>query len=214
MKRTALLSCAALLLCSCATLPPLEPLNPADQAKLLACCRAPFLRARYRLVHSIEATMPAGETGHLMGVTVADPARRTLHSALLTIEGLVLFEARFDKTVTVERALPPFDSPRFAEGLMDDISLMLFAPVEPFAEAGMSKGGPLCRYRREGGTTDVIPLADGDFAMRRYNASHTPVRELHFSSPDPRGISKQIELVARGMLGYSLRLELIKAERM
>lgn len=214
MKRYALLLCAALVLSSCASLPPLEPLDPSGQAALLARCRAPFLRAKYRLMHSIEATMPTGETGHLIGVTVADPAMRTLHSALMTIEGLVLFEARFDKAITVDRALPPFDSPSFAEGLMDDISLMLFTPEEPFAEAGTNKGEPLCRYRGRGGTIDVIANSNRGFTVRRYGTSSSLMRELRLSVPDARGISKQMELVAGGMLGYTLRLELIKAERM
>ncbi len=214
MKRFALLLCAAIFIQSCAALPPLEPLDPADQARVLARCRAPHLRAKYRLIHSIEATMPTGETGQLIGVTVADPSRRTLHSVLLTIEGLVLFEARFDGRIAVERALPPFDSPRFAEGLMGDISLMLFAPAEPFAAAGMQKGEALCRYRGEVGTIDVIARSDGGFTVRRYGVSRSLMRELRFSSPDGRGISNQIELVSGGVLGYTLRLELLKAERM
>jgi hypothetical protein len=213
MKRIIFLLCTALVLPSCAGLPPIEPLDPSGHAALLARCRAPYLRAKYRLVHAIEATMPTGETGHLIGVTVADPAGRTLHSALMTIEGLVLFEARFDKAVTVDRAMPPFDSPGFAKGLMDDISLMFFAPMEPFSEAGTINGEPLCRYRGEGGTVDVIANSDGGFTVRRYRGSNSLARELRFSAPDSRGISKQMELAARGVLGYTLHMELIKAER-
>jgi hypothetical protein len=61
-------SCAALL-CVCATLPPLEPLNPADQGSSSHVAGASC--ARYGRPF-IEATMPAGETGHLMGVTGGD----------------------------------------------------------------------------------------------------------------------------------------------
>lgn len=214
MKRFALLLCAAFVLTSCASLPPLEPLDPSGQAALLGRCRAPYLHAKYRLVHSIAATMPTGETGHLIGVTVADPARRSLHSVLMTIEGLVLFEARFDEAIAVDRALPPFDSPRFAEGLMDDIGLMLFTPRESLAQAGTCKGEPVCRYRGKWGTIDVIADSNGGFTLRRFNTSRSLVRELRLSSPDAHGISRKIELVAHGMLGYTLHLELIRAERM
>ncbi len=46
----------------------------------------------------------------------------------MTIEGFVLFDAEAGETLTVHRAVPPFDAPAFAAALAEDIRLAFFSP--------------------------------------------------------------------------------------
>ncbi len=45
---------------------------------------APFLPAKYRLVHALETVMPDGKRGTAIGVLVADPRTRSFQTALMT----------------------------------------------------------------------------------------------------------------------------------
>ena len=62
----------------------------------------------------------------MLGVVSLDPEANTVECALLSIEGLRLFEAHDDGTLTTRRALPPFDRPALANGMMQDIRLIFF----------------------------------------------------------------------------------------
>ena len=117
-----LFSIGCLLLVSCAALPVIQP-----AANLAPTCPSPFLAEKTRLIHAIEAGT-GGETKAVMiGVTVADPVLRTLSCAIVSPEGLSLFEGSFGPSgMTVSRALPPFDAPDFASGMMEDMNLIFF----------------------------------------------------------------------------------------
>jgi len=69
----------SLLLASCSSLPEIRPSADAGSA-----CPSPFVVQKTRFIHTIEAAA-AGETRSVMiGVTVADPASRTLSCALMS----------------------------------------------------------------------------------------------------------------------------------
>jgi hypothetical protein len=68
----------------------------------------PFLKEKYRLVHSIENRMFGETQSVIIGVTLADPSTRVISCAIMTAEGMVLFEAESGPgTLKVNRALPP-----------------------------------------------------------------------------------------------------------
>ena len=131
----------------CAGLPPLKPLDPAMKPAVLEECRRPFLPAKYRLVHSLEALLPGGGTATAIGVLVADPRSGSFRSVLMTIEGWVLFDIEGGATPRVHRAVPPFDPPAFARRMAEDIGLAFFAPGgEPALWGEGEKGFRGCRY--------------------------------------------------------------------
>ena len=102
----------------------------------------------------------------MLGLTVMSSPAAERRSVLMTLEGFVVFDGEYDGRLTVHRALPPFDSPHFADGLMEDIRLVFFEPEGPVVARGtLRTGGPVRRYRLpDGGTVDVelLPGATGE----------------------------------------------------
>ena len=80
------------LLASCATLPAIQEPS-ADQTKKPVTCPSPFILEKTRFIHTIDV-QAAGQTKAVMiGVTVADPVSRTFSCAIMSTEGMVVFEA-------------------------------------------------------------------------------------------------------------------------
>lgn len=113
---------------ACSRLPELKPAAGDFKAGAPQKCRAIFPQGKWQITHAIEAAYPGGGETLLMGVTVIDASPRTIAAALMTVEGVVLLQASLDKTLTVQRALPPFDREGFAAGLLADIRLMFMEP--------------------------------------------------------------------------------------
>lgn len=152
----------SLLLASCSSLPEIRP--SADVTGKMSACPSPFVVQKTRFIHAIEAAM-AGETRAVMiGVTVADPAARTLSCALLSPEGLVFFEAsRTSIGTQISRALPPFDKVDVARGLMDDIELIFLSrrrqsTGRAFSTRARPSAGAVCTM--EGGWISEKPRTD------------------------------------------------------
>jgi hypothetical protein len=94
------------LIISCARLPVIAPVDLAAMPDTRERCRWPFLDSPYRFIHSIEVSFPGGRRGTVMGITLVDPLEKTTHSVIMTIEGFVLFDARYETEVRVNRAVP------------------------------------------------------------------------------------------------------------
>ncbi|HOG11547.1 MAG: hypothetical protein PHW80_05235 [Smithellaceae bacterium] len=200
-----------LLLASCSSLPEIRP-SAVVAGKVIAC-PSPFVARKTLFIHAVEAAA-AGETRAVMiGVTVADPASRTLSCALMSPEGMVLFEASRNPSGTqISRALPPFDEEEFARGLLDDIELIFFEPPEPVDRAGFSDTGRfVCRRRLQGGGwLDVGKDGDGRVQIRRYSKGGTLRRSVALAAgANPYAA---IELQASEWIGYSLSMTLVEPE--
>ncbi|NTW17541.1 MAG: hypothetical protein HGA41_08840, partial [Syntrophaceae bacterium] len=142
------------LIISCARLPVIKPVDPEAMQDTRERCRRPFLDSPYRFIHSIEVSFPGGRRGTVVGITLVDPSDKTVHSVIMTIEGFVLFDARYANEVRVNRALPPFNAEQFAGYMMDDVRLMFIAPEGKLADAGVrADGSTVCRYHGNKGTT-------------------------------------------------------------
>jgi hypothetical protein len=182
-----------------------------------------FPTGTWRFVHSIEATLPGGRRTVLIGVTEVSSRQRRLHCVLMSIEGLVLFDARGDGTIRVERAIAPFDSKKFAQGLMADVALMLLAPPgAPVATGTLKTGEPVCRYRKleSGGkvlTTDVIREGKECWVLNQYEGGRLR-RSLRaqgrggVTGGAAEGVPEKWRLTAYGPGGYCLYLKLLEAE--
>ena len=206
-----------LLLASCAGLPPVTPDGDAlrSRADEAFAPGAVFPEGRWQLLHAIHSELPGGRTFVMLGLTVVSSPGRSCRSVLMTLEGFVVFDGEHDGGLTVHRALPPFDSPHFADGLMEDIRLVFFAPEGPVVARGaLDGGGPVRRHRLpDGGTVDVELLPGADWRIRRYDASETLTRTVRarHGPNDQHGFPESIELTASGGQDYRLTMTLLEA---
>ncbi|MCX5818342.1 MAG: hypothetical protein NT047_00270 [Deltaproteobacteria bacterium] len=212
-RRLAPLLLLLLTVSACTGLKPLTPLDPARKAAVLEDCRRPFLTESYRLVHALETVMPDGAKGTAIGVLVADPRTRGFRTALMTIEGFVLFDAEAGEMLTVHRAVPPFDAPVFAEALAEDIRLAFFSPgAEPAAWGEGEEGALVCRFERaDGRLVEVMTLRGGVMGIRLYGAGQEVLKRVTMTPPQRHGLAETLE-IRGGWPPYTLRLRLLESE--
>ena len=158
-------------LLSCSGLPRLKPADPKTRYDIEKQCLRPFPGSPYRLIHSVEASLPGGTQIHLLGVLLVDPEARSIHSVIMTIEGFVLLDAELGKLVQINRGVPPFDSVAYAEHMMEDLWFMIFPPPGIMSDAGFAEDGSMvCRFRETGGvTTDISVGGRSVWFIRRYD---------------------------------------------
>jgi len=161
---------SALLLCACASPQRPLPVNPSGPEHRERC-RLPFPVAPARFISAIEAQLPDGKKMTLIGITVIDPGGRAVRAAIMTIEGLLLFDASTrNDVITLYRALPPFDRPEFKSALLHDVQFLLLPPAgEPQQYGILNNGSSICRYGlADGMTIDVIVHPDNSWELREY----------------------------------------------
>lgn len=200
------------LLVSCAALPQVLP--PAGPAEKNIVCPSPFPAEKTRLIHTIEVRT-SGETKTVMiGVTLMDPFSRTISCALMSAEGMTLFEAlRGPEGMVVSRAFPPFDATDFAVNMMDDIELMFLAPQGPPAKKGVLAGGdPICRWHKaQGGWIDVSEGRDGRMKVHRYSEGGGLKRAVTLAANATNPYCT-LELQSSDLVHYALVMTLIQSE--
>ncbi len=215
MRRLLLIAVTLAMTTACARLPEIQ--LPKGYAPLPSHvrCREVFPQGRWQVHHAIEANVPGGGKTVLTGVTVLDSRKRTIETALLTVEGFVLFRGRWDGELTVDRAIAPFDRPGLAEGLMDDLRLLFFAPRGRLCQSGqMTPGERVCRYCQVDATIDILVRFDAFRQIRQYDARHRLRRTIDIqamSAVDGAPFAKELTLRRRGLLGYQLNLTLLEA---
>jgi hypothetical protein len=205
---------AVLLVLSCARLPKILPVTGADPSEPAEVCGRIFPAGEWQLLHSIEADLPGGRRSVMMGLTVLSSRLRSNRSVIMSLEGFVVFDGEVNQGLTVHRALPPFDSPGFAEGLMADIRLIFFQP-EGSAECGkLTDGSTVCRYKKpDGGFVDIVLRSTGTCESLRYDREQRLIRTVRVPA-DARtgdGMPQTIELTARGEQSYKLVMTLLEA---
>jgi hypothetical protein len=202
-----------LAVAGCAGPGPLIPLDPARKAALLEECRRPFLPEGRRLVHALETEAPGGATGTAIGILAADPRTRGFRTVMMTIEGFVLFDAEARETLTLHRAVPPFDKPAFAEGLAADIRLAFFAPGgEPAAWGAGEEGSRVCRFALpDGRLEEIATFRDGGVEIRLYGDGQTVQKRVKMNALRGAGLAESIE-IRGGWPPYTLRLRLLESE--
>ena len=221
MKPGNLLPVIILLLVSCAGLPAIDSASPISAPEIKAACNSRFANGKWRLVHAIEAVLPNGQRQFLIGVSLINTTMDTIDSVILTVEGLVLFDARYDRSgIVTRRAVPPFDSPHFSRKMINDIKLMFIKPESEIIETGTTKEEiPVCRYRkRDGSVIDVTALPRDEWMITNYNPNAKLKRRVKAEpcrQPEDNQQSQfacHVELNAFGRAPYTLFLKLIEAE--
>lgn len=201
------------LLCSCQTLPLINsPVSPTGE-KILTC-PSPFLKSKHRLIQTIEASVAGNTQGAIIGVTVADPSTRVVSCAIMTAEGMVMFEAESGPDgLKINRALPPFDTENFAKNMIEDIKLIFFAPEGKIQSRGyLPDGATVCRYLEENGNRiDVIADKAEGTEIKRYSPAGILKRQIKFKNT-AGNIYQNIELQAYETFDYALLMNLIEAQ--
>ena len=182
-------------------------LVPAGDASF---CPAIFLQGRWQVVHAIEATYPDASRGLLVGVTQLSSSNRTLDCTLMTVEGFVLFQASDAGNLEIRRALPPFDRPGFAAGLLADVRLVLLAPAGGATSGRTADGRAVCRYACAGDQTTDIAAEPGGWRLERFDAAGR-LRRTAILRTSTGNLPQHISLQAHGAAGYRLNLKLISA---
>lgn len=213
-----ILLAATLLISACSSLPTIEQ-NVSDAAVMTANrCDAVFPCGKWQFVHAIEASLPGGRKNVVLGISTISSQNRFARSLILTVEGMVLFDAQYETQLRINRAVPPFDSKNFARGLMEDIRFIFFAPRGPVTASGRLKdGADVCRYRLAGGGfTDIILTSPDSWELRRYSPGGRLTSRVQASGIDDihgQRIPRHLALQARAADGkeYQLNLKLVEA---
>ncbi len=154
----------------------------------------------------------------MIGVTVLNG--RTVKCALTSTEGMTLFEARADNTVEVLHAVPPFDKPGFAKGLLNDVRAIFLRPPGTPVCGTLADGRRTCRFRQQDGKlTDILPDPDAGkcFRIITWSADHRQTRII--TAKDCRlqneyRQARSLTLNSPGTKGYTLKMSLLQAEQL
>lgn len=216
MTRGLLIAAAVILVLACSQLPRIPP-APEGPPTPDVCEKsgAVFPQGKWQVLHSIKAEMPDGRHFMAMGLTVFSPGPRTCRSVIMTFEGFVVFDGEYDGRLIVHRALPPFDSPHFAGGLMEDIRLIFFEPQGPVVAAGtLGSGATVCRREApDGGRIDITQTREGEWELHRYDPAGRLTRTVRplAKAGGGDGFPETVALTAHGEQGYKLILDLVEA---
>ncbi|OEU46736.1 MAG: hypothetical protein BA862_07455 [Desulfobulbaceae bacterium S3730MH12] len=214
------LSTVMILLTSCAVEKQrhLPNLSPAPALEETSCSAAVFPQGKWQFIHAIDFSMKNGAGTAVIGVTSL--SRNRIDCALITIEGLTLFEAAYEeeKGLEIRRAVPPFDKPLFAEGLIRDLRT-IFQPPTGGMQTGQIPGAiTVCRYADNmGRVIDVLPEADDCWQINIYNSEMTLDRSITGRSCRNNGsaqVPEYLELNSYGQTGYTLKMTLIRADKL
>jgi len=190
--------------------PPLSPGQPED----LQGCLTIFPAGSWESVHKIEAVFRGGVSSTLLGVTRGEPSTRRIQSLLLAPEGFTLFEGEFrEGEIIVKKAIPPFDSPAFAKGLMEDVALLFLAPpTRPMGWGKASDGTRACSWEGpDGYQTEVRESPDQGWRIRRRDDQGEVVREVSLKGPFIQGLAANMELRGLRPVPYTLKMTLVQS---
>lgn len=218
MKRLCFLLGLLLMAASCSQLPKVQPAVGTALLKNSSDCRRLFPQGRWQFQHAITAVFPGERKSLLMGVSIVSAESGSIRSILMTVEGLVVFDAEYDREIRVLRALPPFDSEPFSLEMIHDLRLIFFMPEGDPDETGtLQSGSILCRYRPpDRPVVDIIRLSDDHWQLQRYNRLFRKERTVDIFFTDNfryngHHIPGRMKLTAWGYAGYTLDLDLIEA---
>lgn len=201
---------------ACAQLPELRPTQENPAVSMDRCTRI-YPHGHWQFLHAIEADLPNGRRQTLMGLSQVSSEKRTGQFVMMTLEGLVLFEAHLNGELDIKRAVPPFDRPGMAAGIIEDLRLIFFSPgTAPIRTGTATDGATVCRFALpDGGTQDIVVSNEGAWSLDRYNSRGSMVRSVQ-PLGDPgltgNGMAREILLEAPGPVGYRLKISLIEAK--
>jgi hypothetical protein len=164
-------------------------------------------------VHKIEATIKGGGSSSLLGVTKGEPSERRFQSLLLTPEGFILFDAELSEgEIAVRKAVAPFDSPAFARGLMEDVTLLFLPPqTKPTTWGKETDGTMICNWEdRDNSRTEITGSMDSGWRILRRDKQGELIKEVVLNGPFVNGLASHVELRTFEPASYTLRMTLVQ----
>ena len=200
---------AVLMFCAGCLTAPETALVPGTTEDLERCVQL-FPSEPWECVHKIDAVIQEEMSSSLLGITKGDPAGRNLHTVLLTPEGFILFEAeQHEDTISVLKAVAPFDSPPFARGLMEDVNLLFFPPQGGPSKWGMTAdGATLCLWESPDGSRREIAVSTA-LKISLWDRHGDLVREALLKAPFVKGLASRVELQVYKPASYRLKMTLL-----
>jgi len=187
----------------------LVPGSPED----LPRCYAVFPAGPWESVYKLEATIRGGGSFSLLGVTKGEPSERRLQSLLLTSEGFILFDAELrGGEMAVRKAIAPFDSPAFAGGLMEDVSLLFLPPrMKPTGWEKKTDGTMVCNWEGpDDSHTEVTGSMERGWRILRRDRYREVIKEVILKGPFVNGLASHVELHGSEPASYKLRMTLVQ----
>lgn len=199
-----------LTLTSCAAVISYEPLRPQNGM----VCPTVFPEKAFRAVHRIEMESARIGKSIFIGAVKCEPDKDALHAVLMSIEGMVLFEAEVKKgDLRIINAVSPLNDPAFARGLMADVSFLLLKPAGTPIETGTDEEGmAACRWTTaNGGVFEQTLMRNGAIRIRIYNSAKRLNREALAMPPFDRGLPAEMRLTVYGPAKYFIDLKLLNS---
>ena len=197
----------------CSSIPKIHEDQSLLNTIIFKKCHNAFLKNPETRIHSIQATMGNRKATPFIGITTANPETRKIHSALMSIEGLVLFEAVNDKKLTINRAVGPFNSKSFAIRLIDDINSIFFKPEGKLIKTGLLKDGSMiCRYKKNEIITDIIYDDSTKWTINVYTKKSIK-KKIEILTQGTEKEHGWIKLKSYGRNKYNLDMKLIRTEK-
>ena len=213
-----LLAGMLLLMGGCVQLPTIAPMEADRRPGIEMDCRSHFPQGHWQLVHTIRARFYGGRQATFTGVVVLSTHAESIHCVLMTVEGMVLFEAADNRhSITVKRAFGPFESPDFAQGVMADIRFLFSMPEGGLITVGViDDGTPTCRYQGQDQTiVDLMETNSGGWAIHQYDAHGKLLRRAVAEAVNSEGIASRMGIDAgRGRHSYHLSLDLVESVKL
>lgn len=205
-----------LALTACASLPPLRPVEPStDPAATAAACEVPIPRRSMQLTQALEAQWSSHQRQTLLSALAVDPAKRSLHVAIMTVEGLGVleFQSADGQPVQIRRSLPGLDTEVMARTMDRDLRLAFFSPPGPLLASGRTdEGAWVCRYAaEEGSVIDISRPVAGEWYLAHYDLWGRALRRMRLREWTAQGLPGLIEVVSPGYPSYSLKISLVEA---
>jgi hypothetical protein len=207
--------------CSTSRLPEILQPKSGDGPSFEKRCRHLFPEDNIQMVHSLEVRLPGKNATSVIGITNIYPGERALESVIMTIEGLVLFHARYKPgEKEVLKSVKPFTSEQFSSGLLKDIQLIFLLPGGSLIGYGQTlENYSICRYQdQKGDLLDILLQPGGNWFIKQYNKRKQLIRSVTAGRIDvtsndlPARYPKTMILESHGFLGYSLIMNLLRAE--
>jgi hypothetical protein len=186
----------------------LKPGSPGD----LPGCYAIFPSEPWESVHRLEATIGEGSFS-LLGVTKGESTERRLQSLLLSAEGFILFDAELSGgRIALRKAVNPFNSPAFARGLMEDVSLLFLPPqVKPTAWGKEKDGTMICTWEGpDESHTEISGSMESGWKILRRNKQGKVLKKAVLHGPFVNGLASRVELQAFKPVSYRIRMTLVQ----
>jgi hypothetical protein len=208
-------------LCSCSAPRPMLPdlAAGASRGSESRSCGRLWPSGDWQFVHSITFQFDGAQPTTVLGVTVFSAGEG--RCVLTTLEGLTLFEARWrDEGVPqIKRALPPFDKPPLAAGLLRDVKMIFTVPGVQGKQGLAADHNAVCRYAAgdlAGDVTDVVWRQDNCWTINRYAEGRLTKRVVagDCSRRDDGLLPRTLRLEAFGNGTYLLTMTLLSAERL